>query len=169
MANFDQDPTVILIKNRMRRLGIDMDQYIGVITNTWSSTPCGFGFNCIDKARYISLMDALVQNSNIGSDNMIGGSQHEGVSFRECGQVDSLHIILSNRPDPLIPPKPGEPVKPKCSIHLDSVSVVTGIDPQTKQVVYDTGKVLQHIATDLLHTPLIMPSSDRGIVFGFRF
>lgn len=44
---------------------------------------------------------------------MIGGSQHKGVSFRECDQADSLHIVLVN---------PGAS-KEKCGVHLDSVSV----------------------------------------------
>jgi hypothetical protein len=52
---------------------------------------------------------------------------------------------------------------------VDSVSVVAGRDPRTRRVIYDSGKVLQHLATDLKHTPLILPSSERGITFGFRF
>jgi hypothetical protein len=157
---FDKDRTVVSIKNRMKRLGIDLDRYIGRITNTWASTPAGFGFTCTDKKAYLALMAALVQNRHFGSDSMVGGSQHTGASFRECGQADSLHVVLSTRPD-----KAGA----TCSIHLDSVSVATGVDPKTLQVIYDPGKVLQHLATDLLHTPLIMPSSKGGIVFGFRF
>ena len=160
MGQFDQDRTVVSIKGRMKRLGIDLDRYIGQITNKWDSTPAGFGFTCSDKKAYLALMDALVQSLRFGSDSMVGGSQHTGAPFREFGQPDSLHIILSTRPDP---------AGATCSIHLDSVSVATGIDPKTRQVIYDPGKVLQHLATDLLHTPLIMPSSEGGIVFGFRF
>lgn len=163
MGQFDNDRTVILIKNRMKRLGIDLEKYIGKITNTWDSTPAGFGFTCSDKNEqkpYLGLMSALVQNQYFGSDSMLGGSQHSGASFRECGQSDSLHVVLSNRPNAS---------GATCSIHLDSVSVATSVDPRSGLVVYDTGKVLQHLATDLLHTPLIMPSSDKGIVFGFRF
>jgi hypothetical protein len=44
-----------------------------------------------------------------------------------------------------------------------------GRDPKTGLVNYDLGKVLQHLATDLKHTPLIVPSDEQGIVFGFRF
>lgn len=160
MGEFDKDPTVVMIKNRMKRLGIDLDKYLGRITNTWRSTPAGFAFTCSDEKGYKPLMEALVNSARFGTDNMIGGSQHLGVSFREWGQPDSLHVVLSNRAD-----KMGA----TCSIHLDSVSVASGVDPKSRQVVYDQGKVLQHLATDLLHTPLIVPSGEKGIVFGFRF
>ena len=168
MGSFDKDPTVVTIKNRMKRRGVDLDRYIGDITNTWNKIPGGFGFTCKDKNTYMALMNVLVQNPGFGSDSMVGGSQHHGVSFREISQPDSLHIILSNRPDPSMS-KPSDRLRATCSIHLDSVSVVTGKDAKTSQVIYDSGKVLQHLATDLLHTPLIMPGSKGGIVFGFRF
>lgn len=161
MGQFDNDRTVVLIKNRLKQLGIDLDKYLGTITNTWASTPAGFGFTCADQQTYKDLMSAMVQNQNFGSDNMMGGSQHKGASFRECGKPDSLHVVLSTRPDP------GSGAT--CSVHLDSVSVAPSVDPKTRMVNYDYGKVLQHVATDLLHTPLIMPSSDKGIVFGFKF
>lgn len=163
MGQYDKDRTVVLIKNRIKGQGIDLDRYIGQIGRPWQDTPCGFPFTCKDKATYAALMNALILSPNFGSDSMIGGSQHKGVSFREVSQPDSLHIILSSRPDP------NDSIKATCSIHLDSVSVVAGKDPKTRQVNYDLGKVLQHLATDLKHTPLIMPSSDKGIVFGFRF
>jgi hypothetical protein len=35
MAEFDDDRKVVMIKGRMRRLGLDLDRYIGQITNTW--------------------------------------------------------------------------------------------------------------------------------------
>jgi hypothetical protein len=168
MAQFDNAHTVVLIKNRMKRQGIDLDRYIGRITSRWDTTPCGFGFTCKDRATYMALMQGLIDNPNFGSDSMIGGSQHKGASFREVSQPDSLHIILSSRPDPSMS-KPSDPVRATCSVHLDSVSVVAGRDPKTRQVIYDPGKVLQHLATDLKHTPLIMPGGERGIVFGFRF
>jgi hypothetical protein len=157
-----------MIKNRMKQRGVDLDRYIGQVINPWDSTPPGFGFTCRDRAAYLALMQALVQSPNFGSDSMIGGSQHYGASFREVSQPDSLHIILSSRPDPTLS-KPSDPVRATCSIHLDSVSPVAGRDPATKQIIYDTGKVLQHLATDLKRTPLIMPSREGGIVFGFRF
>ena len=160
MGQYDNDRTVVSIKNRMKRLGVDLDRYIGRIAKKWDSTPKGFGFTCKDKAAYSALMTALIQNPYFGSDNMIGSSRHYGASFREVSQPDSLHIILSTRVD-----WDGA----TCGIHLDSVSVVTGMDSTTGRVIYDPGKVLQHLATDLLHTSLIMPSSEGGIVFGFRF
>ena len=167
MAEFDNDRTVVLIKGRMKRLGLDLDRYIGQITNTWPQIPPGFAFTCKDRTAYLALMQALVDNVKFGPDSMIGGSQHHGASFREDSQPDSLHIVLSTRPDP----KSKLPVRPTCSVHLDSVSPVAGIDPRTRQIIYDQGKLLQHIATDLAHTPLIMPSTQGGglIVFGFRF
>jgi hypothetical protein len=160
MGQFDDSHTVVSIKNRLKRLGVNLDRYIGQITNKWDSTPAGFGFACKDQLAYTALMNALVLNTNFGTDNMIGGSQHHGVSFREVNQVDSLHIVLSTRPDSM---------GATCSIHLDSVSVAADRDPKTGQVIYDTSQVLQHLATDLLHTPLIVPSGEHGIVFGFRF
>jgi hypothetical protein len=163
MGQNENDRTVALIKNRMKGLGIDLDKYIGEIGDKWSDTPSGFSFTCKDKAAYIALMTAVVQNLRFGTDNMVGGSQHQGVSFREVNQPDSLHIVLSTRPDPK------DPVKATCSIHLDSVSVVLGRDSTTGQVNYDVGKVFQHLATDLKHTPLIVPGGEQGIVFGFRF
>jgi hypothetical protein len=168
MASFDNDPTVLSIKERMKQLGIDLGKYIGQITNKWDSTPKGFGFTCRDREAYNALMTALVLSSKFGSDSMLGSSQHHGASFREVNTSDSLHIVISTRPDPSSAMPPGA-VRPTCSIHLDSVSVVTGIDPKTGQVIYDPGKVLQHLATDLAHTPLIVPSSERGFVLGFRF
>ncbi len=83
-------------------------------------------------------------------------------------QPDSLHIILSTRPDPSMS-KPSASVRATCSVHLDTVSVVAGRDPKSRQVIYDPGKVLQHLATDLKRTSLIVPSRERGIAFGFRF
>jgi len=168
MEPFANAHTVVLIMNRMKGLGLDLARYVGQITNFWNDTPSGFGFTCKDRASYIALMDALVQNPRFGSDSMIGGSQHHGASFREINQFDSLHIILSTRPDPGMS-KPSDPVRATCSVHLDSVSPVAGRDSQTRQVIYDHGKVLQHLATDLKHTPLIVPSGQGGIVFGFRF
>jgi hypothetical protein len=167
MASFENDKTVLLIKQRMRQGGIDLDKYIGQITNSWDSVPRGFGFTCKNSAAYNALMQGLVQSRSFGYDSMIGGSQHHGASFREASQPDSLHIILSTRPDPSLS-KPGDRLRATCSVHLDSVSVVTAID-ENGMVIYDQGKVLQHIATDLLHTPLIVPSTAGGIVFGFRF
>ena len=92
---------------------------------------------------HVQGMHALVQNLNFGSDSMIGGSQHHGASFREVSQPDSLHIVLSTRPDPTSK----LPIRPTCSVHLDSVSPVAGRDPTTRKIIYDHGKVLQHIAT----------------------
>src|SRR5215472_7614541 len=112
MGQFDKDATVVRIKNRMQSLGIDLDRYIGQVTNKWDSTPCGFGFTLKeskDKSSYRALMDALIQSPNFGSDSMLGGSQHLGASFREVNQPDSLHIILSTRPDPSMS-KPSDPV-----------------------------------------------------------
>lgn len=155
MGQFDNSRTVISIKNRMKGLGINLDQYIGQVTNQWDGTPMGFDFTCKNTPTYTDLMKALVSNTNFGADNMIGGSQHQGASFREVGSPASLHIILSN--------------KRPCTIHLDSVSVARSRNSDTGQVDYDQGLVLQHLATDLLHTPLIVPSAGGGIVFGFRF
>jgi hypothetical protein len=155
MGQFDNERTVLSIKNRIKGLGINLDQYIGEITNKWDSTPMGFNFTCKTPSTYMDLMKAVTLNLHFGADNMIGGSQHQGASFREVGSPDSLHIILSSR----VP----------CTIHLDSVSVAKSRNPQTGQVDYDQGKVLQHLVTDLKHTPLIVPSSEGGIVFGFRF
>ena len=161
MAQFDNDPTVVSLKARMKQLGVDLNPYIGQITHKWDSTPRGFGFTWIDDRAYGSLMRALVDSPKFGSDSMVGGSQHRGASFREINPLDSLHIVLSRTADPQS--------KARCTIHLDSVSPVKGIDPATRQVIYDHSKVLQHLATDLLHTPLIVPSGEKGIVFGFRF
>jgi hypothetical protein len=158
MADFNKASTVISIKGRMTRLGIDLEKYIEKITHYWDMTPMGFGFICKD---YDSLMSALVMSSNFGSDTTLGGKLHSGVSFREINTQDSLHISLSRRPDP----KSGA----TCSIHLDSVSPVAGRDTNSRTVNYNYGKVLQHVATDALHTPFIVPNSEQGIVFGIRF
>jgi hypothetical protein len=171
MGQFDNDPKVILIGNRMKLLGVDLLKYIGEITNTFPPPPApwGFGFTCKDGTTYTALMQALIQNPRFCWDSMIGGSQHHGASFREDNQPNSLHIVLSTRPDPKMS-KPSDKVRPTCSIHLDSVSPVAGRNKTTGQCIYDTGKLFQHLATDLKHTPLIIvPSGERGIVFGFRF
>jgi hypothetical protein len=80
MTDFNKASTVISIKNRMARLGIDLEKYIEKITHYWDMTPMGFGFNCKD---YDSLMSDLVMSSKFGSDTALGGKLHSGVSFRE--------------------------------------------------------------------------------------
>jgi len=160
MADPGASSTVKGIKARMRSRGIDLDQYIERVTNSWDSTPCGFGFTCTDKAHWHSLLDALTRSSNFGVDTGLGASQHPGVSFREVSTPDSAHITMTIRPDP----KTGA----TCSIHVDSVSVVRGRD-QGGKALYDCGRALQHVFSDLLHAPVIVPSSDQGLVFGVRF
>jgi hypothetical protein len=118
----------------------------------------GFGF--VHK-EYDRLLVALVMSSNFGSDTTFGGKLHSGLSFREITTPDSLHITLSERPDPK--------THDTCSIHLDSVSIVAGRDPNSRTVNYNYGKGLQHLATDYLHTPFIVPNSEEGLVFGIRF
>jgi len=162
VSTFDNEPTVVLIKRRMKALGVDLDLYIGTVTNKWDNTPRGFGFTCKDDAAYSKLMNAIVTSPKFGTDSMRGGSQHRGASFREDNRFDSLHIVLSRRPDPTME-------NATCSIHLDSVSPVKGIDPVSRQVIYDEGKILQHCATDLFHTPLIVPNAKDGFVLGFKF
>ena len=125
----------------------------------------GFGFICRDGNQttpYTGLMNALIVNRRFGMDSMIGGSQHQGVSFREDNQPDSLHIVLCKRADPKME-------NANCSIHLDRVSVVRGIDPKTGVVTYDMGKILQHLTSDLAHTPMIVVPGGDGIKFGIRF
>jgi hypothetical protein len=160
MGQFDNQRTVLTLKSRTKRLGLDLDAYIGRITDYWDETPSGFGFTYKDQNTYLKLMDALVQNPHFGSDTMLGGSQHRGASFREVNQPDSLHITVCRQPDR----KSGA----TGTVHLDTVSPVLGKD-EHGFIVYDQGKVLQHLATDLKHTPLIMPNSTDGIVFGVRF
>ena len=168
MGQFEKDLIVISIKQRMLQNGIDMDRYIGVITNTWHENPAGFGFTCVERTdgnplvTFHNLTAALIANSHFGVDNMIGGSQHHGMSYRENNQPDSLHVVISKRADPKM-------AGATCSIHVDSVSPVAGIDSQGG-IIYDMGKILQHAATDLKHTPLIMPHAENGTIsFGFRF
>lgn len=161
MTGFDTDPTVVTIKNRAKASGLNLDLYIDHITNTWKQTPMGFGFVCKDGA-YRDLLTALIVNKHFGCDNMIGGSQHKGVSYREDSRPDSLHIVLSKRPD-------ANMANANCSIHLDSVSVVLGVDSKTGMVKYDMGKILQHVTTDLAHMPLMIVPGGDGIKFGIRF
>jgi hypothetical protein len=177
MAQFDDKRSVSFIKSRMKGLGIDLDQYItkvvGVtkvsgITNVFDDPQVGFGFKPNDLNAYTALMLAITNSyPRFLRDNMVGGSQHHGASFRENSQPDSLHIILSRSPDPSMCRMCQ--VRPTCSIHLDFVSPVAGWDANTGRIKYDLGKLLQHLATDLKHTPLIVPSGQEGIVFGFRF
>ena len=149
-----------LIKHRMRMLGIDLDQYINnPPTNFWGQ---GFGFTCKNN-NYLGLMRKVIENQNFGTDSAIGGSLHPGVSFRESGNPDGLHIILSNH---VIDRKSGA----TCEIHLDSVSPVSGRDPNTRKLIYDYGRVLQHLVTDKCHQPnVIVPSGEGGVVFGLKF
>jgi hypothetical protein len=122
----------------------------------------GFGFTCKTDAISIDLEKALLGSKHFGIDTKIGGSQHTGKSFREDNRPDSLHIVLSSRPDPNMQGA-------TCSVHLDSVSVVLGIDPDTHILRYDTGKLLQHLTCDLGHNSwLIVPGTD-GTNVGFRF
>lgn len=159
MANSGEPSTIISIKNRMARLGIDMEKHIEKIIRHWDQTPMGFEFLCKD---HKGLMSTLVMSSNFGSDTRIGGMLHTGVSFREIDSQDSLHITLSTRP--------GSKAAATCSIHLDSVSPVAGRDPNTRMVDYNYGKVLQHYVTDAKGGKrFVVPSSDGGLVFGIRF
>jgi hypothetical protein len=161
MGAFDSDKTVLAIKNRAKAAGLDLDQYIDKITNTWSVTPMGFGF-VLKAGGFQKILTALVANKSFGADSMIGGSQHQGVAYREDNRPDSLHIVVSQRPDPKMQGA-------TCSIHLDSVSVVSGIDQTTGQVQYDLGKVFQHVTSDLKHMPMVLVPGDEGVRFGFRF
>jgi hypothetical protein len=149
---------VAIIKHRMADLGLKLDPFISKVTNTWADPPMGFGFFCNNCK---GLMWALVLNKNFGSDSAIGGSRHKGVSFREINKQSSLHISIYEK----LVGTSGD----NCSIHLDTCSPVAGVDPKSRIVQYDYGKVLQHIATDLYRTPLIVPSSEAGLVFGIRF
>jgi len=45
MGQFDNERTVVSIKNRMKDSVIDLDRYVGQITNKWDSIPAGFGFH----------------------------------------------------------------------------------------------------------------------------
>ena len=140
-------------------LGLPLDPFIGTITREWSTTPQGFGFVCRD---FKGLTEALIMNIHFGFDTAIGASLHNGASYREVNTVDSLHIIMNRRPDAA---HGGE----TCSIHLDSVSPVAGRNENSRLLIYDYGKVLQHLATDAAHLPIIVPSSEKGLVFGLRF
>jgi len=142
----------------MAGLGLNLDPFIDKVTNTWADPPMGFGFFCKDCK---GLMWALVLNQNFGSDSGIGGSQHKGVSFREISKPASVHISIYE--------KQVGTSGDNCSIHLDTYSPVAGVDPKSRTVQYDYGRVLQHLATDLYRTPLIVPSSEAGLVFGLRF
>jgi len=50
MGKFDNERTVISIKNRIKGLGINLDQYIGEVTGKWDSVPMGFDFTCKNPA-----------------------------------------------------------------------------------------------------------------------
>jgi hypothetical protein len=153
MGNQDNASKVIAIKQRMKAChGIDLDKYIGSVINVWSA---GFrsywkGVKGLDE---FSVEIGL--NKNFCSDSSIGGSKHPGLSsFREVTRLDSLHIIVS---------------KKYLEMHVDSVSVAAGRDPKSGKCEYDYGAVLDHLTRDLKHWPLIVPSSERGLVIGIRF
>ena len=139
----------------MSTLGVDLRAYIDKAT--WM-TEDGFDFICKDCG---GLSMALIQNEKFGCDSALGGSLHKGVSYREDNQPDSLHLIL-------YPGTPGA-AGDNASIHHDKVSPVAGRDPRTKKLNYDYGRVLQHLVTDAKKWPLIVPSSEAGLVFGVRF
>src|SRR3990172_5617284 len=148
--------TVENIKYRMKTLGIDMDAYIGSITDHWDSTPQGFKFTCKDRK---GLMMALIQNAQFAADTSLGGKMHQGVSWREVSKSNSLHIIVRKGHA-----TKGQSAVDTGTIHLDSVSVVAGRNPQTRGCLYDYGAVLQHVATDLKHARFIVPTSAGGLV-----
>lgn len=156
MATFSKsDPPASSILFRMASLGVSLEPYVASITWMWKN---GFDFICPDCK---GLMQALILSQHFGCDSAIGGSMHKGVSFREVSQPDSLHIVIYEKH----PGAKGD----NASIHLDSFSPVAGRDDKTKGLVYDYGKVLQHVVTDAKHKPLIVPSSEAGLVFGLRF
>jgi hypothetical protein len=168
MANFETDLTVVAIYERMYRYGIDLSQFWTEITNTWHETPAGFRF-ALPIAKYFGLMGKIIENNRFGRDCLLGESQHLGVSFREDHQPDSLHVVMAKRflfKEEYVHQYTDWP---GCIIHVDSVSVVRGVNKSTRRVQYDEGKLLQHLATDLKHTPLIAPGGRAGLVFGWRF
>jgi len=54
MGQSDNRRTVLSIKNRMRALGVNLDQCIGDITNVWDSTPIAPSFFVVNGEPYVA-------------------------------------------------------------------------------------------------------------------
>ena len=148
----EEKSKVISLKQRMKTgHGLDVDSYTAGVINSWTA---GFRAHWKDEKSHDSFILAILSKTGFCVDTAAGGSQHKGMSLREVSALDSLHVIVS---------------KAFLEIHSDSVSVVASRNPKTCRCEYAYGKVLDHLVTDLKHWPLIVPSSEKGLVIGVRF
>lgn len=119
-GKYDAAQTVLELKARIKRLGIDLDRHIGEVTNKWDKTPRGFAFVCWTDSEIQSLCQALDRCAKIGRDAVLSQMFQKGASWREVNPKDGLHILW-------LPGKPystyANPVTSYFNIHLDSVSV----------------------------------------------
>jgi hypothetical protein len=150
------------IKQRMLSDGIDLDEYIGKIWETWP-TPPGFRFEYKTPGSGSRLSSTLSQSLNFARTTWVDGSVHPGVQFREVSMDGSLHIVVR------------DPIGSMGSIHLDRVSIV--LDRSSDgSVILKMDNTLQHGATDLMHLPpwlmvkpLPITDGKGGVQVGVQF
>jgi hypothetical protein len=147
---------------RMESLGIPLKKYIHHVFKQWGGPTAGFGFICKNPA---DLLLDLASNSNFARETTLGQRFQSGGSWRQVNQPDSLHILYFKN-------KWVDELKTRTDyfqIHIDSASVAAGKDPGARACIYDYGRLMDHVFTDLLRTRVITPSSERGLVIGLRF
>lgn len=149
----EEKSVVISLKQHMMTShGLDVDLYTkGLVGYPWAT---GFRAKWKDSQSCEAFTLAILTKKGFCLDTPIGGSQHKGMSLREVSALDSLHVIIT---------------KAFLEIHSDTVSVAASRHPKTGRCEYAYGKVLDHLVTDLKHWPLIVPSSEKGLVIGIRF
>jgi hypothetical protein len=126
------------IINRLKGRFINLEQYgIRVIGQPFKGVyPSGFNFTCVLVG---NLVDALKKNKKFGISQKIEPKHGYDIAFREYSKPDSLHIELSLG------------WHQKCTIHLDKVSIVRGINDRGYVMYENLNILMQHAATDLLH------------------
>ncbi len=149
----EEKSLIITLKQRMKTgHGLDIDLYTkGLVGYPWAT---GFRSGWKDDKSHDSFTLAILSKKGFCVDTAIGGSQHKGMSLREVSTLDSLHVIIT---------------KAFLEIHADTISVAASRNSKTRRCEYAYGKVLDHLVNDLKHWPLIVPSSEKGLVIGVRF
>jgi hypothetical protein len=171
MGNYDNEPEVKIVKQRIAKLGLSLDPFIKKITHVYKRPkPIGFRFVCENPD---SLFVALQYNPNFGMDNppniklprnivgKIAAHFTRGTSFREVSDTDSLHLSVSK--------KLSLDTLDNCEIHLDTTSISSGVDDEG-MVIYNLVNLPQHLVTDLLEKPnLIAHNEGEFFNVGWRF
>jgi hypothetical protein len=139
LSSLSSQTPVLEILNRLRKYNIQLNNYVSDVDgDPWKDVPIGFHFFCHSVSDF---KRDLRNNPGFGIAWWRTDLVKDAEVFREVSKDGSLHIILSNLP--------GD----RCNIHLDSISIVAGVDIPSKKIIYsrNMSTILKHVGTDLLH------------------